>query len=303
MTLIDILLYKPHRIISGLLIRLCLWLPDKPYLKLLYYHYFGKTLELDNPQTFNEKLQWLKLYNRNPLYTKLVDKYSVKDWVASRIGPEYVIPTYGIYNSAEDIDFNALPNSFVLKTTHDCGGIVICKDKDELDIEKAKKTLQNALSHSYYHRMREWPYKNVQRRIIAEKYMVNHSTDDLKDYKFFCFDGKVEFLFVASDRQSKTETKFDFYDAGFNRLMIVNGHPNSSNTIDKPQHFELMIELASKLSKGIPHVRVDFYEADGQVYFGEMTFFHYSGLVPFEPEKWDLIFGEKLHLPEKYINH
>ena len=301
MKLIETLRYKPYRIITGLLIRLCLWLPDRPYLKLLYYHYFGKALELDNPKTYNEKLQWLKLYNRNPLYTKLVDKYSVKEWVSSCIGSEYVIPTYGVYNSVEEIDFNALPNSFVLKTTHDCGGIVICQNKDELDLDKAKKTLRNALSHSYYRRMREWPYKNVQRKIIAEKYVVNHSTDDLKDYKFFCFDGRVEFLFVASDRQSKSETKFDFYDADFNRLNIVNGHPNSANNVDKPQHFELMIALATKLSSGIPHVRVDFYEADGQVYFGEMTFFHYSGLVPFEPEKWDYIFGEKLNLPDKYL--
>ncbi len=297
MTLVKRITQNPHRILTGIVLRLCIWLPDSIYLKILYYHYFKKKLDLDNPKTYNEKLQWLKLYNRNPLYTTLVDKYSVKEWVAEKIGEEHVIPTIAVYDNVDEIDFDALPDSFVLKTTHDCGGIIICKDKNKLDIEASKKLLKKAISHSYYRRMREWPYKNVKRRIIAENYMVDSNTSDLKDYKFFCFDGNVEYLFVASERQSKSETKFDFFDSSFNHLPIVNGHPNSTVPQEKPKNFEQMLSLASILSKGMPHVRVDFYEVNGQVYFGEMTFFHYSGLVPFEPEEWDMIFGSKITLP------
>lgn len=291
-------LKQPKHILHGLLSHTAALWPDKIYLKLSYYFVMGKSLNLKNPKTFNEKLQWLKLYNRKPEYTALVDKYEVKRWVAKRIGEEYVIPTISVYNTVEEIEFKNLPNQFVLKCTHDSGGIVVCKDQSKLDITSSLKILSRGLKKNYYNQNREWPYKNVQARIIAEKYMEDSSTEELRDYKFFCFDGKVKFLFIASDRMNKDkETKFDFFDSDFNHLPVLNGHPNSDIPPCKPQNYELMKELASKLSVGIPHVRVDLYEVNGKVYFGEMTFFHWSGMVPFDPEEWDYKFGEYISVP------
>ena len=261
---------------------------DKTYLCRIFKGVFGYDLDLNNPKTFNEKVQWLKLYDRNPLYTKMVDKFEVKRIVSNLIGAEHVIPTLGVWNSFEEIDFNALPNQFVLKCTHDSGGIVICRDKSCFDYKKAKKKIQKSLKRAYFTLLREWPYKNVPPRIIAEKYMENSKTNDLRDYKFFCFNGAPKILFVATERQNKNvETKFDFFDMDFKHLPIVNGHPNSLTQIEKPEKFEEMIEFSKILSRGISHVRCDFYEIDGKVYFGEMTFSHYSGLVAFEPNEWD----------------
>ena len=193
-----------------------------------------------------------------------------------------------------------MPPQFVLKCSHDSGGIVVCKDKSQLDIQDAVNKLKNGLKTSYFKYNREWPYKNVKPRIIAEKYMVDESGTELKDYKFFCFDGEPKAMFIASDRFNKSEeTKFDFYDMNFNHLPFTNGHPNSKTSIDKPTTFEEMKSLAAKLSKGWPHLRVDFYEINGRVYFGEMTFFHFSGMTPFKPSEWDSRFGEWLKLPQK----
>lgn len=273
-------------------------LGDEIYLKLLFRDRLGYCLNLSNPKTYNEKLQWLKLYNRNPLYVKLVDKYEVKDIVAKIIGDKHIIPTLGIYDSVDDIDFETLPEKFVLKCTHDSGGIVICDDKHSLNIKKAKRVLERGLKRNYYSKNREWPYKNVQRRIIAEQYMADKD-GELKDYKFFCFDGKPEYMFIASDRFNKgEETKFDFYDMDFNHLPFTNGHPNALKRIEKPKGFEEMKKLSAMLSVNIPHVRVDFYDIDGKIYFGEMTFFHWSGIVPFEPFEWDRKFGDLIKLPD-----
>jgi hypothetical protein len=275
-------------------------LSDKKFLKLEYYACVGKKLNLDNPQTYNEKLQWLKLYDRKPEYTEMVDKYSAKKYVADRIGEEYIIPTLGAWDSFDEIDFNSLPEQFVLKCTHDSGGLVICKDKSTFDIQKAKEKIEKSLKRDYFYVHREWPYKNVKKQIIAEKYMEDTETAELRDYKFFTFDGKVKALFIATDRQNeKEETKFDFFDENYNHLDIRNGHPNANEIPHKPLNFELMKELAEKLSKGIPHLRVDFYEVNGKVYFGELTFSHWSGLVPFEPDEWDRTFGSWIELPEK----
>ena len=274
---------------------------DKLYLQLIYRARFGKKLNLDNPETYNEKLQWLKLYNRCSEYTTMVDKYAVKDYVANIIGDEYIIPTIGVWDSVEDIDFNSLPQQFVLKVTHDSGGLVICKDKSKLDIEKAKQKLRKALLKDYYIPSREWPYKDVPHKIIAEKYMEDE-TGELRDFKFFCFDGRVKAMFIATDRSNlNEETKFDFFDENFNHLPFTNGHPNSNKTIEKPKNFELMKELGSKLSKGIPHARIDFYDINGKIYFGEITFFHWSGMKPFVPEKWDYIFDSWIELPSKDV--
>lgn len=272
-------------------------LPDAMYIKLKYWFHFKKLPNLKNPKTFNEKIQWLKLYDRKPIYTMMVDKYDAKEYIRSIVGSEYIIPSYGVWDKFEDIDFDSLPNSFVLKTTHDCGGVVICKNKSLFDKDKARKLLNEHLSRNYFYEGREWPYKNVKPRIFAECYMENSSTNDLKDYKFFCFDGEVKALFVAADRQSQEETKFDFYDDNFNHLDLRNGHPNSECGIERPKNFELMKRLASKLSVGIPQLRVDFYEVDGHVYVGELTFSHYSGMIPFDPEQWDRKFGDWIKLP------
>lgn len=275
-------------------------IPDKPYLKILYKGYVGKKLNLDSPKSYNEKLQWLKLFDRDSKYTKLVDKYEVKKYVSSVIGNQYIIPTLGVWDSFDDIDFASLPDRFVLKCTHDSGGVVICKDKSTFDKVKAKRIIQSSLKKNFFYEGREWPYKNVKPRVIAEKYMEDPDSGELPDYKFFCFDGVVKALFIATDRQKKDEdTKFDFFDAEYNHLEFTNGHPMAKETPAKPKCFEEMKELAALLSKGIPQVRVDFYEVNGEVLFGELTFSHWSGLTPFVPEKWDNIFGSWINLPQR----
>lgn len=274
------------------------WMSDEQYLKIAFWARMGRWPNINNPKSFSEKLQWIKLHDRNPLYTKLVDKYEVKPIVAKKIGDEYIIPTIGVWDSVDQINFNSLPNQFVLKCTHDSGGLVICKDKIKLDKDAARKKLAVCLKHSFYWGMREWPYKDVKPRVIAEQYMEDE-TGELRDYKFFCFDGEVKALFIASDRTKDVETKFDFFDENFNHLPFTNGHPNADVPPTKPVCFEEMKKLAATLSKGIPQVRIDFYEIRGKVYFGEMTFFHWSGMTPFVPEEWDYKFGSWINLPKK----
>ena len=269
-------------------------------MKLKYKANFEKKLNIKTPRTYNEKLQWLKLYDRKHEYTEMVDKYEVKKYVERRIGKEYIIPTLGVWDCVEDIDFSSLPNQFVLKCTHDSGGLIICNDKSKLNIEQAKSKLKKALKNKFYIYGREWPYKNVKPRIIAEKYMEDSTTGELRDYKFFCFNGVAKALFIATDRQkADEEVKFDFFNMEFEHLDFRQGHPNSKKQIFKPITFDLMKKMAEKLSEGIPQVRVDFYEVDGKMYFGEITFFHHNGLVPFEPEEWDLTFGSWINLPQK----
>ena len=272
-------------------------MPDDEFLKRMYKLHFCKELNLDNPKTFNEKLQWLKLYDRKPEYTRMVDKYEAKGYVAERIGEEYIIPTIGVWDKFDDIDFDSLPDKFVLKCTHDSGGLVICKDKSKLDIKAAKKKINKHMKRKYFYIWREWPYKNVKPRIIAEKYMEDEKTAELRDYKFFCFNGEAKLLFIATDRQTAgEETKFDFFDMEYNHLPFTNGHPNAAVPPEKPMCFDEMRSLAEKLSVGIPHLRVDFYEVNGKVYFGELTFSHWSGMVPFDPPEWDDKLGEWIGL-------
>ena len=273
------------------------WMPDKPYLRVLYYAYTGKKLNLKNPTTYNEKLQWLKLYDHNPIYKKMVDKYDAKKIVAERIGEEYIIPTLGVWNRPEEIDFDGLPDKFVLKTTHDSGGIMIIDKREGYDRNKINAFFNKRLTHSTYEIQREWPYKDVPKRIIAEQYMEDEKTHELRDYKFFCFDGEVKCMFIATDRQSDKPTAFDFFDPEFHWMDLRHGHPNAEVKPEKPINFELMKQLAAKLSEGLPQVRVDLYEINGKVFFGEMTFFHHGGIVPFDPDKWDKIFGEWIQLP------
>lgn len=279
------------------LLRMDHFLPDEWFLRLLYFRVFNKSLNLDNPQTFNEKLQWLKLNYRKSLLTALVDKYEVKHYVSEKIGREFVIPTIGVWRTFGDIDFSSLPDQFVLKCTHDSGGVIIVKEKAKFDIREASEKLAACLSKNHYWSGREWPYKNVVPRIIAEPYLEDKSTHELTDYKFFCFDGVVKVVMVATERQTG-HTKFDFYDTNFQHLPFRWGHDHSSQELKKPQGFEAMLEVAANLSSGFPHVRVDLYNVEGKIYFGELTFFHWSGMCPFEPEEWDKKFGEWMELPE-----
>ena len=274
-------------------------IPADEFLKRTYKINFGRELNLENPVRYTEKLQWLKLYDHRPEYTTMVDKYLVKQYVAERIGEQYVIPLLGVWENVDDIDFSALPEQFVLKTTHDSGALVICKDKKNLDIKAAKKRLNHFLKRRYYDCNREWPYKNVKPRIIAEKYMEDSRYKELRDYKFFTFGGEPKVLYIAQGRGKGEPTVADFFDMAFNHLPFTIDHDMAPVPPEKPVNFELMKELAAKLSKGTPQLRVDFYEVDGKVYFGEMTFFHCSGMESFHPDEWDRIFGDWVVLPPR----
>ena len=269
---------------------------DEKFLKRRFKYTFHRDLDLINPKTYSEKLQWLKLNDRKDIYTKMVDKYGVKEYVSKIIGNEYIIPTLGVYDNFDEIDFNKLPDQYVIKCTHDSGGLVICKDKSKLNIDEAKKKINKCLKKNFYYAGREWPYKNVVPRIIIEKYIEDNSDKELRDYKLFCFNGKFQMMFIATNRQGSGDTYFDFFDKDFNHLPFINGHPNAPTMPHKPKHFSEMINLAEKLSKNIPEVRVDFYEANDKIYFGEMTFFHHSGFMPYEPDEWDLKIGNMLDL-------
>lgn len=276
-------------------------IPAEEVLPRVYRACMNRELDLENPVLYTEKLQWLKLYDHRPEYAVMVDKYAAKEFVTERIGAEYVIPLLGVWDRVEDIDFDSLPQRFVLKTTHDSGGIVICKDKDRLDIPAAKKKLGYFMKREYYDCNREWPYKNVPHRIIAEPYLEDNRYGELRDYKFFTFGGEPKVLYIAQGRSGREETVADFFDMDFRHLPFTIDHEMASVPPEKPENFELMKAFAAKLSEGTPQLRVDFYEVDGKVYFGEMTFFHCSGMAPFHPEAWDRTFGDWVTLPPKRV--
>lgn len=271
---------------------------DEKFVKMQFKNVFGYKLDLENPVTYNEKLQWLKLYDRKPIYTKMVDKYEVKNIIEKTIGKEYIIPTLGVYDSFDEINFEEMPNQFVIKCTHDSGGNVICTDKSTLNLKKAKKKIEKSLKNNYYWQNREWPYKNVKPRIIIEKYMVDESGYELKDYKFMCFNGKPKCSFVCLNRKSKSGLNVDFYDLEWNKMPFQRHYPNSNIILNKPKNYETMIRLAERLAKNIPFVRVDFYNINGKIYFGELTFFPGSGLEEFTPYEWDKKLGKLLILPK-----
>ena len=284
-----------------LLRKLAFIIPDRLYLKAMFRLKMGYPLDLKNPQTFNEKLQWLKLYNRKSEYTQMVDKYAVKEYVAKIIGKEYIIPTIGVWDKFEQIDFSALPERFVLKTTNGGGGggVVICNDKNHLDITDAKKRLEKSLSSDIYRNLREWPYKNVKKRIIAEEFKQD-SDGELKDYKFFCFNGKVEFFKIDFSRFVNHHA--NYYDRNGELLPFGEADfpPLPEKVLDIPKNLSKMIEIAERLSTGIPLLRVDLYNIDDRIYFGELTFFPASGLGQFVPPKWDKILSKYLTLPPLY---
>lgn len=267
---------------------------DKTYLKIRYFATFKKILNLQTPQTFNEKLQWLKLNDRKDIYTKMVDKYEAKSYVSKIIGNKYIIPTLGIYNNFDEIDFNKLPNQFVIKCTHDSGGLVIVTDKSKLDIKKAKKKINKSLKRNYYYLGREWPYKNVKPRIIVEKYMKDNKDTSMRDYKFFCFNGNPYCILLCNDRN--TELKETFFDLNWKILPFKRPNHSIDTNIEKPHNLDKMIEFSKKLSSKISFLRVDFYEINGNLYFGELTFYPASGFGKFEPEEWDLKLGNLIDL-------
>lgn len=271
-------------------------LPDKLFIQLKFFKNFHRLPNLKNPQTFSEKIQWLKLYDRNPYYTKLVDKYEVKKIVANLIGEQYIIPTLGVWDSAEDIDFDALPYQFVLKATHDSGRIIICKDKSKLDKEWARKEMAKSLERDFYALTREWPYKDVPRRIIAEKF-IEDKNGDLKDYKFFCFNGEVKFFKIDFDRF--VGHKANYYDLDWNiqpfEEIVCPSDVNRKH--ECPKNFNKMVEIAQVLSRGFPFIRVDLYNNNGMIYFGEMTFFPNSGMGRFNPNGADKMLGDLIKLP------
>ncbi len=275
-------------------------LPDKEYVKIMYKHKLGKELNLKAPETFNEKLQWLKLYDRKPIYKKMVDKYEVREYIKEKIGEEYLISLIGVYNRFDDIDFKNLPSQFVMKATHDSGSVIICKNKDNFDIDKAREKMNKALKRNYYYHAREWPYKNLKPRIIIEQYMVDESGVELKDYKFFCFNGKVKCLKIDFDRFIKHQA--NYYNEKFELLKFGETvcPPDFNKELKKPKNFDKMIELAERLSKNITFLRVDFYEIDNKIYFGELTFFPASGFGKFEPEEYDKVLGDWLQINNNY---
>ncbi len=277
-------------------------LTDEEYIKRMFKARMGYYPDLSAPQTFNEKLQWLKLYDHNPIYIQMVDKIEAKKVASEVIGEQHIIPTLGVWDHFEDIDFNALPKEFVLKCSHDSGGIVICKDRDHLDYQMAKKKINKSLSYNFYWQGREWPYKNVKPRVLAETYISDSKTNEIKDYKFMCFNGVVKCCFVCSERFSADGLRVTFFDRDWNIMPFTRHYPKSEKELPKPNNYEQMIIMAEKMSKGIPFVRVDLYDANGTIYFGEYTFYPGSGYEEFEPDKWDEIMGQWLVLPEKNEN-
>lgn len=295
---IKYIVHDRKKFLESLLVNLYFLFPDKLYLTLLFRLKMGRWINWREPKTYNEKLQWLKLYNRRGEYTQMVDKYEVKEYVRKLIGEEYIIPTIGVWDNVDDIDFNTLPDQFVLKTTHSGGntGVVICKDKHAFNFEEAKAKLRRSLKQSIYAKLREWPYKNVKPRILAENYLSDNINNSLLDYKFYCFNGVPKILVLSSGRNEMLS--FDYYDMDFNHLPFQQGGPNSSKPLSCPINFDKMKQISGILSQNLPHVRVDFYEVGGKVYFGELTFFDSSGMAAFTPEEWDYKFGEWIQLPE-----
>ena len=276
------------------------WLPDEPYLKLIYRANLGKKLHLDNPQTFCEKMNWLKLYDRQPRYTQMSDKLGVRDYVAPLIGQEHLIPLLGVWDDPARIDFDSLPGRFVLKATHDSGSVLVCRDKDAFDRKAAVRYFQRALRNRFYIKGRERQYEHVVPRVIAEAYLDDGTGNLPTDYKLYCFGGTAKCLYTGTDRGTDRPFKMTFFDMDWNRLPIrFKDCPEDQNDVPRPSGLSQMQAFAETLSAGIPLMRVDFYEINGQVYFGEMTLCDGSGLYPLDPEEWELRFGEWITLPEK----
>ncbi len=276
---------------------------DETYVKNFHKMRIGEELNLDNPKTLNDKLNWLKLYNHDPLYTRLVDKYEVKKYVAERIGEKYIIPTYGVWEHFDDIDFDSLPMQFILKCTHDSGTFVIVEDKEKLNKEEAKEKLESALKNNFYYLCREWPYKNVKPRIIAEKYFDSLGKPESIEYKTTCFNGKVGFVTICggiphAEFEKRTN---DHFTVDFEHMPWYSFYKHAKVRPEKPEQWDELINVCEKLAANIPYVRVDCYIIDGQIYFGEMTFYTWGGHIEFTPPEWNEKLGECLVLPSEKL--
>lgn len=290
--------WNPYKIFESLAMRgFFKNMNDKEYLSWLYRARMGRLPDLNHPKSFNEKLQWLKLNDRKPEYTEMVDKYLAKKYVEKRIGEKYIIPTLGVWDEFDQIEFEKLPDQFVLKTTHDSGGVVICKDKANFDKAAAKRKLEKSLKRNYYWAEREWPYKNVKPRIIEENYLSFLNGSDLVEYKVFCFNGKPALFLICKGEGHTDERTNDFYDLEFNHIPVTVTCPNAKEKCQKPDEYEELLELSRKLAKNTYQLRVDLYVINHKIYFGELTFFHDSGCCKFNPPEWDKRFGDMLKLP------
>ena len=283
------------------------WVPDRTHLCLTYRAKLGSWPDLDSPETFTEKMQWLKLHDRNPAYTTMVDKYCAKDFIASRVGPEYIVKSLAVWSSADDIDPSGLPEKFVLKTNHDCGGVLICTDKDCFDLDDAKAFFRRHLKRNYFYGCREWPYKNVKPVVFAEEFLESegdnaHDEDDnwegIDEFDFFCFDGEPRLISYCHGDKNDSEKRYnDFYDTEWNLLPLTMGYASSEETIPAPKQLSEMLELSRKLSEGVPFLRVDLFICKGQVLVGELTFYPWGGFMPFGPAETEGTLGEMVSLP------
>lgn len=270
-------------------------MPDEEFLRLAFRYVRGLELNLENPTLFTEKLQWLKLYDRRPEYVRMVDKLAAKEYIRARIGGGYVPALLGAWERFDDIDFDALPDRFALKCTHDCKSVVLCTDKRSFNRAKARRKLERALRTPYAELSREWAYRNVKPRIIAEEYL-DGGGHDLVDYKFHCFNGEPRVILVCQDRFNNYTS--DFYSSDWTHLSARRaGRANAAEPVPKPKQLEEMLEISRKLSEGIPFVRVDFYIVGDRVYVGELTLYPAAGLKGFDPESFDKELGDMLTLP------
>ncbi len=271
---------------------------DRRYIEIRYKAIFKKNINLEPPVTFNEKMQWLKLYNKNPLHSAMADKYLVKNYVAEKIGDQYVAKLLGVWDRVDDIDFTELPDQFVLKTTHDCGGVVVCKNKAALNLKKTKRFLRRHMKREYFYHCREWPYKNIKPRIIAEEFLEDAANEVLPVYKILCFNGKPKIIQTIQNDKKPNET-IDYFDTAWNVLDLRQNYPNSKTPLDRPKKLDEILEIAEKLAEGTSFIRIDLYSVNGEIYFSEFTFFSDAGFAPFHPEKWDKTLGDWINLPEK----
>lgn len=299
---IDAIRKNPNRILISLIgNKYFKWIPDELFLKTVYFLRTKSKLNLKNPQTYNEKLQLLKIIQKDPKMTDLVDKFKVRDYVEGSIGKQYLVPLINSYNSVEEINFKDLPHKFVLKSNHDSGGVVICPDKNKLNVKKAKKILNKSLKRNFYYLGREYPYKNVTPKIICEEFIEDKNQKELIDYRFFCFDGKVEMIALDFSITDKSNTRRNIYDKEWNLLEEEITYKKEVKTPPKrPDKLEEMIELSEKLSKEFAHVRVDFYYINNEILFGELTFYHQSGFAKFKNEEFNHKLGSLIQIKSRF---
>lgn len=273
------------------------FVPDDKYLKRKYWYKMHRELHLEEPVSFSEKLQWLKLYDRKPIYTTMVDKYAAKQYVSDCLGEQHIIPTLGVWDSFDEIDFDTLPDRFVLKCTHDSGGLVIVKDKSKIDRESARKKIESSLKRNYFWQGREWPYKDVKPRILAEAFMENKNGEPLRDYKFYCFNGEPGFLYISEGLENHATASISFVNLDWTFAPYERSDYKPFQTLPpKPERFADMLRIAKTLSKGTDFLRVDLYQINGEIYFSELTFSPCGGMMPFREEKHDFEIGKMLKL-------